>query len=388
MGANKFLGRLFVIATSPIIFISLFLDILKRTIPALRPHPSWSFDQAFRVRLIRTLLYTWSIWQAGDKLHLRPARERNRFLAVKAAPSKLFKAPLIDERNEIVPLPIGVTWTPSRPTHPHVVKKDTIVALHFHGGAFAIGDGRDEDAGWLCRTLVKRLGVTSVCSVQYRLASSKGGRFPAPYQDAVSAYVYLLQDCGVPADQIIFSGDSAGATICMALLRYIHENGEELGLPPPRALALWSPWTDVNLALTQDMRESPQYYTDYLAKEFALWGANNICDWGNFDPTSPWLSPNTHPFKMKGMENIPLFVNFGGGEILCDAIKEFEENYRKIGWTTHLEESVGCPHDIILLGPRMGFHKEAEAAVDAAKSFFLATTDLPLRKEILREILT
>ncbi|KAJ8125770.1 hypothetical protein O1611_g7866 [Lasiodiplodia mahajangana] len=75
---------------------------------------------------------------------------------------------------------------------------------------------------------------------------------------------------------------------------------------------------------------------------------------------------------------VPLFVNAGGGEVLCDTIKAFCKSFKNEGWAVHLVISEGCPHDIALLGPRIGFQKDAEAAVRDARAFFSSTTALHL----------
>lgn len=51
---------------------------------------------------------------------------------------------------------------------------------------------------------------------QYRLASDSSTRFPAAMQDRLTAYMYLLGQ-GVSPEDIVLSGDSAGANLVVAL---------------------------------------------------------------------------------------------------------------------------------------------------------------------------
>lgn len=367
---------LYALLATPWLLIHFHWDLLLCLPPWTRPGKAWTLNQAARMRVVKLVLHYWSITHAGDRLHLRPGSERNRFEAIKPAAAKVYQGALADP--DIRPAPIGLTWTPARPPPAQLVKPELTLCLHFHGGGFAIGNGRDSDTGYLSRTLLKHMGCTHVCTPQYRLSSSRGGRFPAPVQDALTSYLYLTRDRGIPSSQIILSGDSAGANIALGLLRYIHEHGEALEIPAPRAVALWSPWVHVGAAITQDMRMSPNYRTDYLNKEFGRWGALSVSGSMAVDPEGPYLSPLHHPFKLDG-DDIPMFVHGGNAEVLYDDIKAFAEIYGKLGWNVRLSVADDAPHDILLLGPRIGFGRQAEEGAAEAGRFFAGTTKLNLR---------
>ncbi|KAL2019089.1 hypothetical protein VTK56DRAFT_10120 [Thermocarpiscus australiensis] len=368
----------YTLLTTPFLLTHFTLNILLCLLPWTRPTKEWSINQAARMRVVRLVLLYWSRLRWGDKLSLRPGRERNRFEVMHPASPKLYRGALSDAT--ILPESIGTTWTPARPPPAALVRPELTVVLHFHGGGFAVGNGRDEDTGYLARTLIKHMGCKLVCTPQYRLSSSGiNGRFPAPVQDAVTAYLWLLKSKGIPPRQIIVSGDSAGATIALGLVRYIREHGAELGMPAPGAVALWSPWVDVAAALRQDMRASPNYRTDYLNREFGQWGAASVSGYGAVDPSGPYLAPLHHPFKHAGGADMPIFVHGGDREVLWDAIQDFAQRYGDMGWKVYLDRSHHCPHDILLLGSRIGFEREAEAAAAEARKFFLATTEMKLR---------
>ncbi|KAF5003174.1 hypothetical protein FDECE_10242 [Fusarium decemcellulare] len=366
---------IYVLLYSPLLLSHFGIDVALCLLPWARPSRQWSFNQAARMRVVKLLLLYWSLTKAGDRLNLRQGREKNRFEVVAPRSPKLYRGVLSDVL--IQPAQLGMTWTPARPPPAELVRPDMTVALHFHGGAFVIGNGRDEDTGYLARTLIRHTGCTHVCTPQYRLSSSKNGSFPAPLQDALTAYLSLIKTKGIPANQIILSGDSAGANIALGLLRYIHEYGQQDEIPLPRAVTLWSPWVDVSGALEQDMTKSPNYKTDYLSKEFGRWGALTVSEFGKIDPSGPYLSPLRHPFKVD--VNLPMFVNAGGREVLYHDITDFCERYQKHGWTVHMDISEGCPHDILLLGPRIGFGAEAEKAAEHARDFLIETAGINLR---------
>ncbi|KAH6842194.1 hypothetical protein B0I37DRAFT_345149 [Chaetomium sp. MPI-CAGE-AT-0009] len=353
----------YTILATPFLLAHFTLDILLALFPWTRPIKGWSLNQAARMRVVRLVLLYWSRLRWGDRLTLKPGGERNRFEVMRPGSPKLYTGALSD--SVIQPETIGTTWTPARPPPPALIRPELTVVLHFHGGGFAIGNGRDEDTGYLARTLIQHMGCKIVCTPQYRLSSGSNGRFPAPVQDALTAYLWLLHEKGIPAHQIVFSGDSAGGNIALGLLRYIHEHGAELDIPAPAAVALWSPWGDVAAAINQDMRQSPNYKTDYLNKEFGYWGATSVS--GNIDPSGPYLSPLHHTFRPP-MAGMPMFLHGGDREVLWDDIQALAERYGDIGWKVHLAVSKQCPHDILLLGSRLGFEKEAEEAAKEARN--------------------
>jgi acetyl esterase/lipase len=329
------------------------------------------------MRVVKLVLLYFSRLRWGDRLTLRPGREGNRFEVMEPKSQKLYKGALFDAA--IQPETIGATWTPARPPPAALVRPELIVALHFHGGGFAIGNGRDEDTGYVAQTLLRHMGCRFVCTPQYRLSSSKSGRFPAPLQDALTAYLCLLREKGIPAHQIIVSGDSAGGNLALGLVRYIHEHGSELDIPVPGGIALWSPWVDVAAALQHDMRDSPNYGTDYLNKEFGQWGAASVSGYGAVNLFGPYLSPLHHPFRPA--THVPMFLHGGDREVLWDDIQALAQRYAEVGWKVHLHTSRNCPHDILLLGSRIGFEAEAEEAARDARRFFLATTNMKLKAD-------
>ncbi|KAF5025488.1 hypothetical protein F66182_2393 [Fusarium sp. NRRL 66182] len=365
---------LYALLISPWLLSYFLFDIALCVLPWTRPSKQWSMSQAMCLRVVRLLLLYWSLTKAGDRLSLRHGREKNRFEIIAPRHPKLYTGVLSDVL--IQPAQLGLTWTPSRPPPASLIHPGMTVVLHFHGGAFVIGNGRDEDTGYLAQTLIRHMGCTHVCTPQYRLSSSENGRFPAPLQDALTAYLCLIKTKRIPASQIILSGDSAGANIALGLVRYIHEYGQHDEIPFPRAMTLWSPWVDVAGALEQDLVQSPNYKTDYLNMHFARWGASTISGFGAVDPAGMYLSPLRHPFQLE--KPLPVFVNSGGGEILYGDIERFCQRYKNHGWLIHLDVSEGCPHDILLLGSRTGFTAEAEEAANNAKAFLTENAGLKL----------
>ncbi|OBT50460.1 hypothetical protein VE04_09500 [Pseudogymnoascus sp. 24MN13] len=77
-----------------------------------------------------------------------------------------------------------------------------------------------------------------VVDPRYRLAPQFP--FPAPLQDCLAAYLYLLES-GQDASTIVMAGDSAGGGMVLSLLCILRDQG----LPLPAGAVLISPWVDL-----------------------------------------------------------------------------------------------------------------------------------------------
>lgn len=141
-----------------------------------------------------------------------------------------------------------------------------VTLLYFHGGAMYLLDPATY------RPTTSRIAKETggrVFNVRYRLAPSNP--FPAALLDCFTAYLSLLYPPpgaphdAVPANEIIFGGDSAGGTCCTALLQLllqIHHSspnhnslptvnfhGRSVEIPLPAGLAMTSPWLDITRGL-------------------------------------------------------------------------------------------------------------------------------------------
>lgn len=115
---------------------------------------------------------------------------------------------------------------------------DLPIVVHFHGGGFVFGDIESHDN--LCRKLCHDTGC-AVLSVDYRLAPEYP--FPAAVEDAFDSVQWVRahgHEIGVDPQQIVLSGDSAGAnlaTVTAILMR-------DASLDPVRGQVLMYPVTD------------------------------------------------------------------------------------------------------------------------------------------------
>ncbi|KAL8818379.1 MAG: hypothetical protein Q9223_002976 [Gallowayella weberi] len=304
---------------------------------------------------MKLLAYHTTLVRAYPRWSITPNSEKERWERIAPSQKNIYRGVLND--GEIKPAEVGGTWYPTV-YEPGDARRRAII-LHFHGGAFVLGDGRQSDIGHGAGLLTSHTDCW-VFSLQYRISSNPGCRFPAALQDAVTAYQSLL-DRGIPASSIILSGDSAGGNIAIALLRYISETSGLL--PKPKAALLWCAWVNPGHCLKPNSCSGNRNYkTDYLEDAFVEWGIRAYAP-APVDANGPYVSPINHPFKCEG---VPMWVQFGELEILADDVVRFAEGMRGIdGNEVDVHEDKGTPHDIFLLGGTLGFEDAAEKMAQA-----------------------
>jgi acetyl esterase/lipase len=324
--------------------------------PWLRQHPKWTFHNAIGTYLFKLLFNFCSTIHYPPPKTLEPGKEKERFVVLNPAKEDLYRDVLDDK--EIKPAKIGGVW------YPRLFEKGkdegNWVILHFHGGAYVMGGCRPMEGGWGPEILAKKINGLAFLP-QYRLTSHPDSRFPAALQDAVTSYSYLLQ-LGIPASKIIFSGDSAGGNLALALLRYAGEH--ESALPYPYACFGWSPWLNLNVG-PEAVNGHRNEKTDYIPWSLVEWSL------GAFKPkeleySNPYLSPLGNEFATR----VPIFVHSGTAEVLVDDHTDFVRRMKEIeGNRVEILQTENAQHDIFAAGPVMGFVKEANEAMDAAKLF-------------------
>ena len=288
---------------------------------------------------------------------MKPGAEKERFISM--SPHKGIYNGILHDPS-VPPATVGGTWYPKlfQPGD----EQNTII-LHFHGGSFLWGTGRQSDCSAPASAILKHISATAIF-VQYRLASDTACTFPAAVQDAVTAYKHLL-DMGVPASNIVVSGDSAGGNIAIALLRYISSD-DGGNLPSPSAALLWSP--SVDLATQSDARGIDLHKnnrTDYITGFTLVWGVKAYTP-SSMVPSDPYLSPLQHPFST----STPMWVMVGGAEVLYDTIVSFTNRMESMqGNKVTLYEAPNAPHDILFMGHLLGWARELDAGVQAAAEF-------------------
>jgi len=172
--------------------------------------------------------------------------------------------------------------------------------LYVHGGGYVIGSLDSH------RHLVAEAGRAAGCwalALDYRLAPEHP--FPAPVEDSVAGYRYLLAR-GIKPGRIAIAGDSAGGGLVVAALVAIRE----AGLPQPRCGWCISPWVDMEMTgetMTSKAAADPMVQKEGVAEMARLYlnGA---------DPRSPLAAPLYA--DLAGLA--PLLIQVGAAETLLD----------------------------------------------------------------------
>jgi acetyl esterase/lipase len=187
------------------------------------------------------------------------------------------------------------------------------VLIYVHGGGYVIGSVRTH------RVLMADLSRASgarVLGLDYRLAPEHP--FPAPVEDTVSAYRWLLSEGFDPA-KISVAGDSAGGGLTVAALVQIRY----VGLPMAGAGVCISPWVDMEG--TGDSVVSKAEEDPMVEKEGLVFMAGTYL--AGADPRAPLAAPLYADLH----ELPPLLIQVGSAEILLDDANRLTERARKAG---------------------------------------------------------
>lgn len=245
-----------------------------------------------------------------------------------------------------------------------------ITMLYFHGGALYLMDPCTQRS-----TALKYSKITGgrVLSVRYRLAPQNP--FPAALLDAFISYLSLLYPPPgslhnpVPASQIVFTGDSAGGNISLALLQtllQIHRttptgtiptvlfHGKEVELPLPAGLALTSPSLDLTRSMPST--ETNALY-DYLPPPSIALTNSPPCEIWPAKPPRAYLycegsmlcHPLVSPLSAESWAGAPPILVVSGEEMLADEGKAFVQKAAGQGVTVVWEQYEAMPHCFALL---------------------------------------
>lgn len=203
---------------------------------------------------------------------------------------------------------------------------DNRVILYFHGGGYVVGSMRTH------RVMLSHIAKASgfkVLGLDYRLAPEFP--FPAPIEDALAAYRWLLAS-GYKPNNIVLGGDSAGGGLvpaAMVAMRY-------LGDPMPAAGVCISPWIDMDA--TSDTFVTNAELDPSVSRE----RIHNIAKayLGGKDSKSPLAAPLYA--DLSGLA--PLFIQVGGIETLLGDAQALEKRAKAAGVQAELEVWDDMPH--------------------------------------------
>jgi acetyl esterase/lipase len=204
--------------------------------------------------------------------------------------------------------------------------QDDRVLLYFHGGGYVIGSMRTHR---VMLSRISRATGVKVLGLDYRLAPESP--FPAPVEDALSAYRWLLGN-GYSPRNIALGGDSAGGGLVVAALVAMRYMGE----PLPAAGVCLSPWIDMEAtgaSFTTNAQVDPSVSKERIVNIARVYLAGK-------NPRAPLASPMYA--DLHGLP--PLLVQVGSIETLLDDAKTLTERAQAAGVEVTLEVWEDMPH--------------------------------------------
>ena len=257
------------------------------------------------------------------------------------------------------PAPAGVTCTPVEAGGVSAewsvadgADQDKVI-LYVHGGGYVMGSAGSH------RDMTGRLSQAAgarVLSLNYRLAPEHP--FPAPVDDSVAAYRWLLGQ-GIQASNIAIAGDSAGGGLALAALIAIRDAGE----PVPAAGIGISPWVDME-GTGESM--TTRAAVDPVVQKEGLLGMAKLY-LGDADSKNPLAAP-LHA-NLAGLP--PLLIQVGDSETLLDDATRITERARKADVDVTLKIWDEMPHVWHLFAPIL---PEGRQAIEEIGAFFKERT--------------
>ncbi|MBQ8496040.1 MAG: alpha/beta hydrolase fold domain-containing protein [Clostridia bacterium] len=206
------------------------------------------------------------------------------------------------------------------------------VMLYLHGGGYCCGDISYTKG--VASMLASRFGIR-VFAPAYRLAPEH--RFPAPLEDALTAYRYLLEN-GYERTNIVLCGESAGGGLLYALCLKLRE----LGLPMPCGIVAISPWSDLTASgesYQKNKENDPSITFERLNFYATLYTSER---------ENPLVSPLFG--ELHGIPRSLIIV--GGDEVMLDDARLLHEKLLSYGSESELIVAEGLWHAYILYNLR------------------------------------
>ena len=225
--------------------------------------------------------------------------------------------------------------------------------LYLHGGGYVIGSSATH--GELARRL-SAAADADVLAIDYRLAPENP--FPAPVEDAVTAYKWLIGQGCDPAG-VAIAGDSAGGGLTVATLVSLRDHG----IPLPACGVCLSPWVDMEcLGESMNSRAS---LDPMVQREGLVAMADTYLD--GADPRTPLAAP-----MYADLNGLPhLLIQVGTSETLYDDATRLAERAEAAGVETCFESWEEMIHVWHLFAPMLD---DGQRAIERIGEFVRAQT--------------
>lgn len=226
---------------------------------------------------------------------------------------------------------------------PKVLAHEERVLLYFHGGGYLTGSPKTH------RPITGRIaafGQMRVLAINYRKAPEHP--FPAPLEDAITAYEHLLA-LGFKPQNIMLAGDSAGGHLTLSTLIALRDKGHD----KPRAGICLSPWTDLTMS-------GHSMHANRLNEAMLPVSKIKTCIKhvsGKLHPADPRLT-----LLNANLEGLPpLLIHVGDTEVLRSDSERLAEKAKSHGVPVQLKLWKSMPHV---------FHLFADYVPQSSKALF------------------
>ena len=227
--------------------------------------------------------------------------------------------------------------------------------LYIHGGGYVACSARTHRP---VTSALARLTRRRVLSIDYRLAPEH--RFPAAFDDTVSAYRWILREAGSEAGQLVIAGDSAGGGLALATTVAMRD----AGMPLPASVVLFSPWTDM-----EGLIDAPHPN----AERCAMFMPSNIDEFAAaYLGTASREDPRASPLRSDFHGLPPVLLQVGERELLLDDSRRVHERIVAAGGESELDIWPDVFHGWQMLD---GLVPEARQALERAAAFILGQLD-------------
>ena len=201
---------------------------------------------------------------------------------------------------------------------------DDKVLLYLHGGGYVSCSPQSHRP---ITAALARLLHHRVFALDYRLAPESP--FPAAVDDAVRAFIWLVQ-LGFRPQNIAIAGDSAGGGLTIATMLRLKATQQ----PLPACAVCLSPWLDLTGEWNYGNAECCSMFRPEDIPSFAELYLNGV------SPRTPEASPVFADFT--GLP--PLLVQVSSTELLFDEALRLHEKASRSGVESTLKAYAGVPH--------------------------------------------
>lgn len=235
---------------------------------------------------------------------------------------------------------------------PHGVDTDRTL-LCFHGGGWACGSVYSHRK--MYAHLARALGCRALL-VDYRRAPEH--RYPAPIEDAMTAYRWLLEE-GVAPGSIMFAGDSVGGNIAVATVLHLRDRGIRL------------PAATISISPSFDFAAGGASIAGNESTDVFISGEMVRLVGERYVEPDLFGDPLINPINADLAGLPPAFLLAGGDEVLCSDAERFAEAGGAAGMDVGLLVQAGMQHvPTMLAGATPDGDRAVAAVADWARRRF------------------